>query len=269
MKKISKLFCFSLATISLCSLFFAPTKFISANAIASEDIAPEEYYEYEQIEDVDAEETNQEDLSSIPEAHPRKKHQHIIVYGGGSVTAIPDIAYVTIGVESKNSNLQEAVKENSETMANVIAHLKELGIEDKDIKTKYYSAYQMHSYRTDERYGEYEISNTIEFKTKDLDNLGATISELTSLGANQLGGITFDCEDISSYYQEALKLAIQDAQNKVAAFTDKELSIIKINEECVYTCMPYRSMDMLAAENGSVEKGSMEIEAKIKVVFAA
>lgn len=271
MKNFSKLFCFSLATISLCSLAFASPKLISARAITSEDISPDEYYLYEESNnDLTNEDANQEDIASNPQNHAKDRHrQHIIVYGGGSVSAVPDIAYVTIGVESRDTNLQTAVEENKQTMAKVIGKLKEMGIEDRDIKTKYYSAYQMHSYTTNERFGEYEISNTIEFKTRDLDNLGENISTLTSLGANQLGGITFDCEDISSYYQEALKLAIQDAQNKVTAFTDKELSIVKINEECVYTCMPYRSIDMLASENTSVEKGSMEIEAKIKVIFAA
>lgn len=267
MKKITtKLLCFSLATLSICAIGAASPKLISVRAIASEEpeYSSEEIYQEEETPEIIVPEENTED-STQPSRPP--KAQHIIVYGGGKVTATPDIAYVTIGVESQNSDLQLAVKENNDVVMSLINYLKENGTAEEDIKTKQYSVYQKHDYTYSNKFLGYQASSTLEVKFHDLDNISTHITEMTNLGANKLGGITFDCEDVSSYYQEALKLAIEDAKTKASAFTDRELTIDRVTEECVYTCMPYRSTNTLAADAQSVMKGSMEIEAKIKVVF--
>ena len=191
----------------------------------------------------------------------------IIVYGGGKVTVKPDIAYISIGVETVNSNLQTAIKENNDNIIAIIGFLKSKNIEENDIKTKYYSVYQSRDYTTSEKYQQYHISNTIEYKTTDLENIGNQITQLTELGANRLDNIQFDCSDISNCYQKALKLALEDAKQKAASFTSAELTIDKITEENIYTCMPYRSIDAYAKNAETVKSGNIEIEAKIVVVF--
>lgn len=191
----------------------------------------------------------------------------IIVYGSGKVTTPPDIAYVTIGVESVNSNLQTAIGENSTTIVSIIEHLNSKNIDENDIKTKYYSVYQSRDYSTSEKFQEYHVINTIEYKTYDIENIGETISELTSLGVNRVEDIQFDCSTITNCYKDALRLALEDAKSKAKTFTNKELAIDKISEECVYTCMPYRSVEMLSQNIDSIQNGNIEIEAKILVVF--
>ncbi len=263
MKKTTKLLCFSLATLSLCALGAGSPKLISTSAMVSEDAD----YSYEEIIESPKENTNTEGSFGASSTTDARKPQFIVVFGGGKVSAAPDIAYVTVGVESLNSDLQLAVKENNDTIMSLINYLKEKGIAEEDIKTKRYSVYQKHDYTFSDKFLGYQASSTLEIKFRDLDSIGSHITELTALGANQLGGITFDCEDVSSYYQEALKLAIEDARAKASTFTDRELEIAKITEECVYTCMPYRATDTLISNAETVMKGSMEIEAKIKVVF--
>lgn len=191
----------------------------------------------------------------------------IVVYGGGKVSIKPDIAYVTIGVESKDSKLQTAINDNNDAVSAIIEHLKSKNIDENNIKTKYYSVYQSHDYSTSERFQEYHVVNTIEYKTTDLENLGETISKLTQLGANRVEDIQFDCSDISNCYNEALKLALEDAKSKAKTFTDKPLTIEKIAEECVYTCMPYRGIESLSQNADIISSGNIDIEAKITVVF--
>lgn len=264
MKKTgTKLLCFSLATLSLCALGASSTKLISTSAMVSEE--PD--YSYEEILENPKDNIIADRDTGTFETTEARKPQFIVVYGGGKVSAAPDIAYVSIGVESLNSDLQLAVKENNDTIMSLITYLKENGIKEEDIKTKRYSVYQKHDYTYSNKFLGYQASSTLEIKFRDLDSVSGHITELTSLGANQLGGITFDCEDVTSYYQEALKLAIEDAKAKASTFTDRELEIAKITEECVYTCMPYRAADTLMSNAETVMKGSMEIEAKIKVVF--
>ncbi len=283
MKKIIfKLFLFTLVVLSITTI--TSTKLISAKCFSEEppkmeetQILDENYTQNQQKSDensdveenFDAKQTknatdgdvkNNSNTNNLPAAK-------IIVYGGGKVTVKPDIAYISIGVETVNSNLQTAIKENNDNIIAIIGFLKSKNIEENDIKTKYYSVYQSRDYTTSEKYQQYHISNTIEYKTTDLENIGNQITQLTELGANRLDNIQFDCSDISNCYQKALKLALEDAKQKAASFTSAELTIDKITEENIYTCMPYRSIDAYAKNAETVKSGNIEIEAKIVVVF--
>lgn len=250
-------FCFLLVTTFMIGYNVVNSKSVNLHAYSPEleNTSEELIYEEDQGQNQNLENT---DISDI---------QKIIVYGGGKISVTPDVAYVMVGVESLNSELQTAVKENDEIVSSLINYLKEQGINEKDIKTKYYSIYQKHDYTASQRFLGYQVSSTLEFKCKDIDNLESYISELTNLGANKLEGITFNCENISQYYQEALKLAIEDAKNKAECLTDKTLSIYKVTEESMYTCLPYRITNELLYSSPSILKGTMEVEAKIKVIF--
>lgn len=284
-----KLFSISAAILMLLSI--SSTKLIQVHAISEEPIFNEEQTldpsttnESElqsEISDESQQNTNLgddlnsniadsdfiEDKTDLNDTTNKFPVAKIIVYGGGKVTATPDTAYITVGVESVNQNLQNAIKENNDTIISIIEHLKTKNISENDIKTKYYTVYQARDYSTSEKFQEYHVKNTIEYKTNDLENLGETISELTNLGANLIEDIQFDCSKISECYKEALKLALEDAKSKAAGFTDKELTIDKITEECVYTCMPYRSIEALTNNSDTIKSGNIEVEAKILVVF--
>ena len=59
----------------------------------------------------------------------------ISVTGSGIAFGSPDIAVAPIGVHTQSENPSAAVSENTDKMNAVIAALKDLGIEDKDIQT--------------------------------------------------------------------------------------------------------------------------------------
>lgn len=287
MKKIIlKLFLFTLAILSVTTV--TSTKSISAKCFSEEppviekiQILDENYTQNqpEADENDDAEEkfdANDDANQSENTTDSNVKYDSnandvptakIIVFGCGKVTVKPDIAYISIGVETVNSNLQAAIKENNDNIIAIIDYLKSKNIKENDIITKYYSVYQSGNYTTSEKYQKYHISNTIEYKTTDLENIGSQITELTELGANRLDNIQFDCSDISNCYQNALKLALEDAKQKAASFTSAKLTIDKITEENFYTCMPYRSIDAYAKNAETVKSGNIEIEAKIVVAF--
>lgn len=287
MKKIIlKLFLFTLAILSITTV--TSTRLISAKCLSEEppvieeiQILDENYTQNqpEADENDDTEEkfdANDDANQSENTTDSNVKYDSnandepvakIIVFGCGKVTVKPDIAYISIGVETVNSNLQTAIKENNDNIIAIIDYLKSKNIKENDIITKYYSVYQSGNYTTSEKYQKYHISNTIEYKTTDLENIGSQITELTELGANRLDNIQFDCSDISNCYQNALKLALEDAKQKAASFTSAKLTIDKITEENFYTCMPYRSIDAYANNAETVKSGNIEIEAKIVVAF--
>lgn len=195
--------------------------------------------------------------------------KEIIVFGSAVVNATPDVAVVNVGFENLNTNINVAVEDNNETMSKIIEYLKSIGITEENIQTKNYSVYQRYNYNDGEKFLGYQVDNSLEFKTTDLQNLSSVLTKLTDLGANRLGGITFTCSDLENYYNKALKLALENAKSKMESLTDENLSVCKIEEKSLYSNEIYRdSAFVLARANKeSIVKGSLQIEAKIEVKF--
>lgn len=264
MKKIvSKLLCLTLVFATLFGIAFSSPVALTVSALSPEITDSTQQLPQDTTTQDENSTTQEDDSSQVTQDAPRK----IMVLGGGKVTAQPDVAYVEIGVESLNADLQTALDENNQIISSLIDYLQEKNVAEDDIKTKYYSIYQKHDYSASDRFLGYQVSSTLEFKCTDLNNLGTYIKDLTSLGANRLGCITFDCQDITSYYQEALKLAVEDAKSKAEALSSQPLTIVKIIEENVYTSMPYRMMETSLSNASTILKGTMKVEAKIKVIF--
>lgn len=195
--------------------------------------------------------------------------KEITVFGSAVVNATPDVAVVNVGIENLNTNINVAVEENNGTMSKIIDYLKSIGIAEENIQTKNYSVYQRYNYSEGEKFLGYQVDNSLEFKTTDLQNLSSVLTKLTDLGANRLGGITFTCSDLENYYNKALKLALENAKSKMESLTDENLSVCKIEEKSLYSNEIYRdSAFVLARANKeSIVKGSLQIEAKIEVKF--
>lgn len=189
------------------------------------------------------------------------------VFGAGVVTASPDMATISLGVETQNQNLEEAVELNNSTIIAIVEYLTSNGIEEENIKTQNYTIFQKHDYTASPRFLGYQVSSNLEFVTNDLENIGSLITELTSLGANRLNGITFGCQDIKSYYNEALKLAIEDATNKANIILGQGAQLMDVEEQYSYTCVPYSKTEAILSNSKSVMTGKFEIEAKIKASF--
>lgn len=141
----------------------------------------------------------------------------------GKVTAIPDIATVTIGVYTDaKDTAAEAVKENTEKMNDIIQALKGIDIEKKDITTSSYSLNPVYDWTDDSgrTLKGYEVRQNVTIKVRNLDNIGKAIQVTTEEGANQIGGISFTIDDPEELRQEAVKIAIDKAKAKADELSD-------------------------------------------------
>ena len=59
----------------------------------------------------------------------------ITVQGEGIIKQAPDIAYISIGVQTKYSKVETAQKENTKKFNNVVEEIKKQGVDKSDIKT--------------------------------------------------------------------------------------------------------------------------------------
>jgi len=141
----------------------------------------------------------------------------ITVVGEGKITMKPDIAHVTIGVETVTNTVKAASDQNSEVVNNVLAALKEQGVDEKDIQTSGFSVYA-------ERIGpdgplaesdvRYHVTNNVNVTVRDLDNISTILDAAIDAGANNINGIDFAVEDPSATESQARTAALEDAKAK-------------------------------------------------------
>ncbi len=144
----------------------------------------------------------------------------IAVNGTGIIKVKPDTAYITVGVETRDTVAKEAQRENAQIMDKIVKKLESLGIKEDDIKTVSYNLYPMERYDDKTREShiyEYRANNMVEITIRDIESTGTIIDGVSSVGSNKISSIRFGVEDTERYYSEALSLAVKNASDKAGA----------------------------------------------------
>lgn len=155
----------------------------------------------------------------------QEKGQPLVVAGTGKVTAVPDIAKVSLGIEQTGTSLLDVEKSVNAKSKSLVDALKKLGIGEKDIKTTSYNVYPDYDYReaASSAYRSqpakiigYRVGTTYEVKVKDFDKVNDVVAKATEVGANMIGGITFQVnEDTKNkLLDEARHEAVAEAKQK-------------------------------------------------------
>lgn len=193
----------------------------------------------------------------------------ITVSATGKVAAIPDIAHVTFGVSSEAKTAREAMSANTETMAKIVAKLKERGIDPKDIQTSGLNL-QLRQASNAQEQDTYSVSNQVQLVVRDLNRLGDLLDALVSLGVNQVQGLSFEASNAETLRDEARKKAMTNAKRRamlLAAAAEVELGdVLAISDETV----GFRYGNGVVAYGNAVpiERGAFNMEARITVVWA-
>ncbi len=147
---------------------------------------------------------------------PRPSQHTITVNGQGSVSAKPDTAHVTLGVQIQNEQLAAAQTQATTQMNAVLAALKQDGINDKDIQTVNYSVNVMTDQKNPgiNQVTGYMVTNMVDVKISQIDKVGSIIDDAVSAGANNVGGIQFTIENMDTLVQQARQMAMTDAHDK-------------------------------------------------------
>ncbi len=209
--------------------------------------------------------------ASAAEPTPRT----ITVVGEGTVSAKPDFARANLGVEVIAPTVAEAVKQNSDKMAAIIAKIKSLGIADKDIQT---SNYSINPERSFERGGPgavtgYRVSNMVLVTIRDLSKVGTVLDQVTQAGATSVFGVSFGIDDPSKQQAEARAKAMAEAQahaNDLAKLGSVTRSdILSISELITPTAITFAEASIRTTAGGAapIESGMLEVTVRIQVVY--
>ena len=149
------------------------------------------------------------------------------ILGTGTIIAEPDVAYISTGIISEGETAEEALNQNSNSMANVFKVLEDAGIERKHIQTSNFSVQPRYVHHRAKQGQEqrpprivgYRVDNTVTVKIVELDNTGKVISEVVKFGSNSLGNIRFDVSNRQELMDEARVKAVKDARRKAEIYT--------------------------------------------------
>lgn len=150
---------------------------------------------------------------------------NISVNGEGEVSAIPDIGQFSFSVMAEGAEAAAAQEASATKINDIMAYLKEQGVEEKDIKTENYNMYPKYRYEGAGCMGGwcppgkeipdgFEVSQTIAVKVRDTAKAGTLIAGVGDKGATNISGLTFTVDDETKLKAEARTKAIADAKSK-------------------------------------------------------
>jgi uncharacterized protein len=156
----------------------------------------------------------------------------ITVSGNGKVYLTPDIANISIGVQSQSENVGEALAANNTKSQEVAKTLEAIGVQAKDIQTTNFNIYP--TPQTDAE-GKpkptiFTVNNSVNVTVRDLSQLGKLLDAVVQSGANTVNGITFDVVDHEKALSAARKLAVEDARkqaDEIAAAAGEEIDSLQ------------------------------------------
>ena len=165
----------------------------------------------------------------------------ISVSGQGEVFAVPDLATFSVTIRERAKEVGGAQDTATEKGNDIIAYLKQAGVEEKDIKTADYSVYPQYEWKAEAcPVGSYcpggeqilvgfEVSQTLSVKVRDTKKAGDLLSGVGSRGASEVSGLSFTIDEEDTLKAEARGMAIKDAQTKAEALaSDLGVRLVRV-----------------------------------------
>lgn len=219
-------------------------------------------------------------LSSVwgAEPQPSSPHPTISVEADGKVSAVPDLARLTLEVETRAPQATAAAQENSRRAAALLKALKPaLGPEDH-VKTLGYRLNPV--YAPSNKPGSQEIKgyqavNRLQVKLKGPERLGAIIDLALKSGANGVTGPYWEHSRLDELQRQAAVAALKRARLLAEALAQSQGLKLKAVEKISsgQRFLPMRAAGeglrmATAAPTTPIEVGEEEIRASVQAVFS-
>lgn len=199
----------------------------------------------------------------------------ISVTGEGTVSSVPDLATISLGVTTTAATAAEAMAANSTALAAVLERLAAAGVAPRDMQTSNLTLnpnWVSYDSGTASKIDGYTASNMLTVQVRALDKLGAVLDGTITDGANTLNGVTFGVAEPRPALDEARKKAVADAKARATLLVEaagaKLGPIVSIAESSGFV-QPQPMFRMEADATGSVPTagGEVGLTATVTMVF--
>jgi uncharacterized protein len=211
-------------------------------------------------------------VAGVPATDPAP--QTITVSASGTVTLVPDVARVYLGVTVAKPTVKAARDAGAKAMTAIIAALKGLGIADADITTTNLSLYPQYGTGSAPKVVGYQISEQIRVTVRDLDKAGDVVDAATAKGATDVNGISFEVSDPAKAQNDARAAAVTaaraSAQAMAAAGNVTLGAVVSITDgtpvQPIFYGYGAAGRDAAAVAT-PVQPGTQDLSATVTVVF--
>lgn len=156
---------------------------------------------------------------------PKERPRYMLMTGYGYVRAMPDTALISGGISTRAKKAADALHNNAQTMAKIVAALKAAGVTDKEISTSSFDF--LPQYETDSKGNidpdhtviAYTVSNRVTVTlTSHLERAGDALDALIGNGANESTAINFEIRDRQGLEMQAREEAGKNAAERAQIF---------------------------------------------------
>ena len=199
--------------------------------------------------------------------------------GTAELKVTPDKALIQLGVERQSATAKNAKAAVATASRKILAELKGLGIEDKDIQTAYLYLQPMIDYRKGLRITNFTAEQSLSVTLRDLSKLDSVMDAVISAGANHIEGIEYQSSDLRKYKDQArdegAKTAREKAEALAKALGNQIGKTYSIEEEpqregyygVVGGYAPNIALDKMESRAGSTAPGELTVKASVVVSF--
>jgi uncharacterized protein YggE len=198
----------------------------------------------------------------------------ITVTGEGEASAAPDVAYVTVGVQTQNATASAAVDENSRRMAAVLEAMRARGLTSRDLQTSGLSVSPQ--FDREQQITGYQAANNETITVNDVDRAGEFLDAALAAGANRIGGLRFGLRDTAALHEQALAEAARVARARADALAGAMglhvVGVASATENTVSAPQPRAAVAFSAAAPAPaapppVESGELRVSVQVRVLY--
>lgn len=138
----------------------------------------------------------------------------------GEAKAAPDMASLTVSIQTTGSSAAQAMARNAERAQRVIAALKAAGVQGADLQTTSIGLQPQMVYEQDKppRLTGYQASNQLTATVRELARLGPVIDALAAAGASDIGQVSFGLANPAAAEAAARQAAVSALEVKAADY---------------------------------------------------
>ena len=209
---------------------------------------------------------------------PAPFEHSFVVEGYAKVSGKPDIATITLGVETKSETVASAQKKNSDTMNAIMAKVKALGIAEDDMQTQNYSVYENLVWNGNKQMNDSQgwvVNQQLVVKVRDTSKISSVLETAGQNGITNIYGPNFTMDDPNKLKDQAREKAIADAMKK-AAELQKQMGVrfkdvIGYSEWTDSNPYPYYAYEKggmgMGASSPDVAAGSVDLVLHTSITF--
>lgn len=202
----------------------------------------------------------------------------VIVTGEGRVSAVPDMATISLGVTQTADTAADVVAQVNGSVVDILKALRALDIAEADLQTSGFYVQPLHAERRDAQTQQhaiigYRAGNMLSVQVRDLSKLGAMMDAVIAMGGNDFNGLRFGLNDSTSATTRARKLAVKDAMSRATELADaagiKLGSVTRLTEHS-HTAGPQMQGMALARSSmaEAIAGGEVDVAVQVTMVFS-